>query len=117
MPSSDGRAWQHEWVRAGYLDARAGRGFADFYAAANRDCQCAYELGRCWAVNMLAAGIEPPDWRNGPPPPPVTEANEKAAAKGEAYALPWGRWPDTDDPVSLEPLFIPRRNRRRRRRN
>lgn len=115
MPPAEGRWWQHEWVRAGYLDARAGCGFADFYAAADRDRQCAYELGRCWATNMLAAGIKPPAWRHqGPPPETVTRANERAAAKGEAYALPWGRFPDTDDPVLLEPWFIPRRHRRRR---
>lgn len=107
----DAAGWQHEWVRAGYIDAAVRRGFPDFYADATRDEQLHYELGRSWATNMLAAGILPPAWRNGPPPAEVSAANEQAAARGERYAFAWGRFPDTDDPVRLEPGSIPKGRR------
>ena len=101
--ASDGRDWQHQAAQRGYQDATAGLGFSEWYGTATKDAQLAYEIGRQWATNMRAAGIDPPAWRTVAPPVAVHRANELAAKRGEAYATPWGVLADTDDPVLLEP--------------
>ena len=111
-----GRDWQHAAAQRGYIDAAAGLPFSEWYSVAGKDSQLAYEIGRQWATNMRAAGIDPPPWsRPGPPPEAVQRANVLAAARGEAYATPWGVLPNTDDPVALEPLGVRIRGRKRRR--
>jgi len=110
---------QHAAARRGYLDAARRQPFSQWYEDAGQVEQLAYEVGRHWATNMLCAGLAPPPWPHGlPPPPAVTTANEEAARRGEKYATPWGVWPDTDDPVLLEPGSNepPGRRWRRRRR-
>ena len=115
-PASQGRVTQHVAAWHGYTDAAGGLPFSQFYELIEKDMQLAYEVGRHWVTNMRTAGIEPPPWPlPGAPPEAVQKANVLAAERGEAYATPWGVFPDTDDPVLLEPLGRLMKPRRRRR--
>jgi hypothetical protein len=110
------RLSQHLAARHGYHDAAAGLGFSAWYDTAGRDEQLAYEIGRQWVTDMRAAKLDLPAWCNlGAPPEAVRRANDVARERGEGYATPWGILADTDDPVTLEPLGVRIRNRRRRR--
>lgn len=50
------------WARLGWEDARNGRPFRPEYETANPLEQGNYEIGRIQAVNVRAAGINPPAW-------------------------------------------------------
>jgi hypothetical protein len=50
------------WIRAGYTDAAAGRGFSQAYECADRIDQMNYERGRLWASAWLGDGLWPPSW-------------------------------------------------------
>ena len=79
------------WSAArGIADGRASAPFWAGYEAAPKNVQLAYEQGRLWACNMLAAGVAIPSWRGDPA---GTAAVLKAARK--AARLTGNSFPDS----------------------
>ncbi|HEY2617791.1 MAG TPA: hypothetical protein VGI78_10670 [Acetobacteraceae bacterium] len=103
-------------VRAGYVDARAEKGYCADYDRWSENEQLAYESGRFWVALMVAAKIRRPAWakRYVQPPPLVSDANALALQK-TGGAIPGPRLRDDAKPVALEPWSMPRRAFRRRR--
>jgi hypothetical protein len=53
---------QLAWIRLGYVDAVAGRGFSQAYECADRVHQMNYERGRLWATAWMGTDRWPPSW-------------------------------------------------------
>jgi hypothetical protein len=66
------------WIRSGYNDLVAGRGFSQEYECADRINQMNYERGRLWASAWISIGRWPPAW-------PVTTIFPKLVA--ESYHI------------------------------